>query len=247
MLHSKIFSCVFALIFGISLSFCRFVRYFLPAIRTLSLATIFFCMLITVFSSSKAEATSACVPLAGHAIPHVNMTRVRNVWLSWVNAERATVKLQPYVLNDELNHTASLWSRYGRQRGFIDHKRTPTSGYYDYSEIQDWFSKKGLTFANINRMTFTENVGWGPYDCTKGNCTTKLLKAIHTTLAFYLGEKGKTPDPHYASIVNSRFAQIGLGIDVDPSTKKYFLTVHYATAITSNPTAICKENLSDNH
>jgi hypothetical protein len=56
-----------------------------------------------------------------------------------------------------------------------------------------------------------------------------------------MAEKDKAYKAHYNSIMNKYFKEIGLGIAVDRSTHKYYLTVHYGTEIISNPWPICNE------
>ena len=185
-----------------------------------------------------AAPASACFEVRSTPPPHVNMDRVRQTWLTWNNRLRRRLQLEPYVLEDHLNSTAANWSTYAVQRGTIDHKRSADAAYYDYGAIESWFAQKGLTFANVDGKTFTENIGWGTYQCTSSDCTTQLIDSIRSTFAFFLSERGKEYRPHYNSIVNPAFRKIGLGIAVSPQGR-YYLTVHYATAITSNPAPVC--------
>lgn len=205
--------------------------------RTLRLALVLF----ATFATTTPLSAASCVPITTNPPPHVNMQRVRSVWLSWYNRLRLRMHLTPYVLSDHLNGTAMNWSAFAVKRGTIDHKRYPGSPYYDYAAIEDWFRNKGLEFANVDGKTFTENIGWGTYDCSKRDCTEAMIDAIRTTFGFFLSERGKSYSPHYNSIVNPEFRKIGLGIAVSPTQGRYYLTVHFATAITSDPPAYCAE------
>jgi len=172
-------------------------------------------------------------------ISHVDIQEVRRVWLGWINDARKTEGLPAYVPNKELNRTATLWSLHAKENGGISHKRTAKAAYYDYKAILKWFENYHIDFANYHSKTFTENVGWGVYQCKKDDCTSELEKAIRTTFDFYMGEKNKTSRAHYNSIMNDAFTMEGMGIAVDASSGKYYITTHYGTKITSNPDPIC--------
>ena len=103
--------------------------------------------------------------------------------------------------------------------------------------IEDWFENLGLTFENKSRVTFTENIGLGPYSCDAEDCTDELIAMIKYSFDYYMNEVNSSYRPHYNSIMNSYFKEIGLGIAI--SSSQYYLTVHYGTAITSNPSPIC--------
>ncbi len=183
--------------------------------------------------------TGVCQDLVDDVPYSVNMKRVRATWISWNNEVRVPLGLKSYISEPQLSQTAVGWSDLAKKRGFINHKRDGQTAYYDYKMIESWFAGKGLTFENVNRATFTENIGWGYYKCDKDDCTDALIKAIRSTFDFFMSEKGKAYSPHYKSIVKPEFREIGLGIAVDVAAKKYYLTVHYGTDITSNPVSFC--------
>ena len=102
-----------------------------------------------------------------------------------------------------------------------------------------WFDALGLDFENDHRVTFTENIGWGVYSCTKKDCTQDMIKAVRSTFDIYMAEKGEASSAHYNSIMNKYFNEVGIGIALRPDLKKYFLTIHYATKITSALPPVC--------
>ena len=171
--------------------------------------------------------------------PNIDEKRVEETWLQWYNDVRTNLGLSPYIYNIHLKRSAIVWSSIAKQRGSISHKRDGQTAYYDYKLIEQWFANLGLRFQNINRSTFTENIGWGIYSCSQSDCTDDLLASIRTTFDFFMSEKGKSYAPHYKSIVQPYFKEIGLGIVLDPNTRRYYLTVHYGTQITSQPGGIC--------
>ncbi|MBI5414415.1 S-layer homology domain-containing protein [Candidatus Peregrinibacteria bacterium] len=182
-----------------------------------------------------------CLPFLEDPIFHVDMEKVRKVWLEWINAERATQNLSPYTYNNQLNRTAFLWSKFSADRGFIDHKRPGQTAYYDYAIILEWFRNLGLDFENVHRATYSENIGWGiPFSCDATDCTQDMIDLTRYTFDFYKNEKGKEYKPHYDSIMNPYFTEIGMGIAVN-SDQKVFITTHYATKIISGPLPICSE------
>lgn len=179
---------------------------------------------------------AACLPQVTDAVPSsIQIDRVEKVWLAWNNRIRRRYQLTPYVRNAALTATATEWSAQAMQQGTIEHKRSPDAAYYDYTMIEQWFTDRGLTFANVNRATFTENIGWGTYKCTTDDCTRSLIRAVRKTFNFYMAERMKTSQSHWRSLIHPEFRQIGLGIAVNETAGRYYLTVHYATDITSNP------------
>jgi uncharacterized protein YkwD len=162
-------------------------------------------------------------------ISKVDMQKVRVAWLAWNNSEREKLSLHAYKYNNALNRTAYLWSKYSQDKGEMSHKREGQTEYYDYDLILQWFQNLGVDFVNVNRVTFTENIGWGPYSCSESDCTQKLIDNIRSTFDFYMAEKDKEYKPHYNSLMNKYFNVIGLGISV--GNGKYYLTVHYGTEL----------------
>lgn len=167
----------------------------------------------------------------------IDVHTIENTWLGWMNATRAAQGLPAYTLNDQLKRSSTAWSQYSKGLGSMSHKRPGTTAYYDYYAIQDWFANLGLTFENDSGTTFTENIGHGPYSCNEADCTQDLIDAIRYTYDYFLSEAGKSYAPHWNSIVNSHFKEVGIGITVDSGS--YYLTIHYATSITSDPAPLC--------
>lgn len=161
----------------------------------------------------------------------VDMKQVRAEWIKWLNTEREKLGLQSYVYNNQLNRSAYLWSDEMKTRGMVSHKRVGQTDFYDYNLIKGWFNNLNLDFENVNTVTFSENIGAGPFDCSSGDCTQALTTAIKSTFDAYMAEKGTADSAHYNSVMNKYFQEIGLGIAVDKDAKKYFLTVHYGTSL----------------
>ena len=191
-------------------------------------------------SVAVADLQSPCNPLGEDVPSSIDMQKIRTTWLLWYNGVREQTGLSDYKYNEQLNRTAISWSETSKDKGYMDHKRSVGDSYYNYNVILNWFKNLGLEFKNVNRVTFTENIGWGPYRCSKTDCTDQLISAIRTTFDFYMAEKGTASHAHYDSVMNKYFKEIGLGIAIDEKAGKYYLTVHYATEITSNPLPICK-------
>ena len=188
-------------------------------------------------TSSDSLLASKCTWFTEQTIPGVDMEEAKRAWLSWVNGVRVSMKLTPYYYDKQLTRTAYAWSVQAATTGTISHKRPGQTVYYDYPRMVDWFQSKGITFANVDRQTFTENIGWGVFKCKSGDCTKKFIDSMRTTFDFYMSEKGKANAPHYRTIVDPEFRELGLGLSV--SGGKYFLTAHYGTSITSNPEPLC--------
>ena len=172
-------------------------------------------------------------------IPHVDMAKVRSSWLSWNNDLRKQLGRNAYAYNPSLDMTALEWSVTSAKRGYIDHKKYGSKKYYDYKLLTKWFADRGVTFTNVNRVTNTENIGWGYYSCNDSDCTDELIKSIRTTYMFFYNEKGKKYRPHYESLIKKEFNYIGLGIALNPAQKRYYLTVHYGTQVKGKTAPYC--------
>lgn len=84
--------------------------------------------------------------------------RVEKTWLDWTNTERTLVGAPIISSYSGLAQTAKVWSSESEKRGEMSHRRTNKSAYYDYKEIEKWFSDQGLKFKNISRKTFSESI-----------------------------------------------------------------------------------------
>lgn len=167
------------------------------------------------------------------------MNKIRATWLGFYNDLRAAEGKHQYVYNTQLNRSATAWAEAMKAKGVMDHKRPGQTAYYDYNMITDWFADQGLVFKNVNRVTHTENIGWGGFYCNNADdCTDDVLTAIRGTLDFYLAEKGQSYQPHYQSVMNDYFQEIGLGLAFEEG--KYYLVVHYGTDIISDPLPVCQ-------
>lgn len=172
---------------------------------------------------------------------NIDTDSINKTWLTWLNNVRTELGLPTFTYNNNLNSTAKLWSDISLKRGYIDHRRDGQLAYYDYNLIQNWFKDLGVEFELVNRTTYTETIGWGYYNCDSSNCTKELEDAMYSTYQFIMNEKDKAYRPHYNSLINPNFTQIGLGISVDESKNKYYLTLHYATSVTADSGfAACK-------
>lgn len=191
--------------------------------------------------SGQALAVQNCVEMPVGVPANIDMQKVNATWLGWYNQARAKQGLSAYVYNDQLDRSALIWSLAAVKKGRIDHKRPGQKSYYDYKKVMAWFAALGLKFKNVHGETAVENIAWDYYKCPSSSkdCTDALIKAIRHGFDFFMSEKGKKYRPHYESIMNSQFKEIGLGVAVDPVHKKFFLTVHYATVISSDPSPIC--------
>ena len=178
--------------------------------------------------SYDALKVGACVPLGEDLPANVDMKKVRDTWLGWYNTARAANGLAPYIYNIQLHRTAIAWSEISEKRNSMTHKRDDQTAYYDYARILQWFKDLGVTFKSVNTVTFTENIGWSPYSCTKSDCTEDVIKAIRYTFDFYMAEKNMAYRPHYNSLMNKYFKEIGVGIAIDEVKKKLYITIHYA-------------------
>jgi hypothetical protein len=175
----------------------------------------------------------------GQEIPAVDMERVRNAWLLWVNGERAALALEPYAWNEHLHRTAVAWSVHSAEQHYITHLRSGDRAPYDYQGILSWFSDLGVTFGNAYGSRYAENIAYGPMECTKSECTREMIGMLRAVFDAFMAEKGTGSDTHYRSVVHPDFRQIGIGLALDERKSNYYLTVHYAVDALSNDPPLC--------
>ncbi len=168
-------------------------------------------------------------------IPWVDIEKVRNTWLEWTNWVRWELGLSDYTIDNRLNITATEWSDFSKERGYIIHGRPwdgcvweGNYGCYNFQAIDTWFKARGIDPVVKNKTKHTENIGYGSYRCSSGDCTDEMLSAIRTTFDFYLREKSYNW-VHYKSLINPNLSKIWVGISVDTTKWVYYLTIHYIT------------------
>jgi uncharacterized protein YkwD len=189
--------------------------------------------------SAESISTSPCQPLDEDLPSNIDMDKVREAWLEWYNEERRSLGIHEYTYNDQLNRTATIWSQTSRDRGYMDHKRDTSSGYYDFYGILDWFKALGLEFEDD---MFSENIAWEMYYCdaSEDDCTQQMIDSVRKGFDFFIGEKGTSYTAHYDSMVSPNYNIIGFGVAIDDDANKFYLTVHYAKGIANDPIRICE-------
>ncbi len=170
----------------------------------------------------------------------IDMSEVREEWLAWYNTARDQEGLHAYSYNDSLNYSSTVWSEYSRDAGVMSHNRPGQTDYYDYSIITQWFADLGITFENHSGVTYSENIGYGTYRCSDSDCTQELIDSSKFIFDAYMEEKGTPYTGHYDSVMNKYFNEIGLGYAIDTEKEVMYLTVHYATELSTHPADVCE-------
>lgn len=164
---------------------------------------------------------------SGMNIANVDLEKVRAIWLSLHNIERATIWLTPFSYNYALEWTASTWANHLADIRTTSHKRKSGDGYYSYASIKKWFINQWISFLEkeeAGQSLFTENLGWNMYSCKKVDCTDDFIKAIKKSRSFFMSEKYRNYRPHYNAIMGD-FSTLGLGVALVGN--KYYLVSHY--------------------
>ena len=166
-------------------------------------------------------------------VGNVDMARVEQVWLGWVNGLRSEKGLAPYSTHHMLGKTAQEWAEFSRDRGYTTHGRpgdgcigATNYGCYNFGAIDKWFTERGVNAIVLNRSKHTENLGFGAFRCSHGDCTQAAIDSIRKTYNFFLSEKAYN-GVHYRTMVNPNFQKMGLGFAEKNGT--YYLAIHYAT------------------
>ncbi len=194
---------------------------------------------LTAGNKSQIE-DEPCYGIGDDLPSNFDMDEVRETWLSWYNEVRGEMGLTLYKNNDQLARTATDWAQYMRDNKVMEHKRPGTTDYYDYWAITDWFAERGLTFANVNRITHTENIAKSYYTCNDSDCTDEILEGLRISFDAYMAEADGTHSTkaHYQSIVQPYFREMGMGMAFDG--RYIYMATHYGTEIISDPYPICE-------
>lgn len=162
----------------------------------------------------------------------INITTLRNMWISWVNDFRVHEWVSGKITySARLSKTATERSYKMRSDGHRSHKRFADSWFYNYKELEEWFAQRWIVFKNVNRTTFTENVGQGYLTCKKGDCTKDALRSLRNTFDYFVGEKNQSYKAHYQTLVKPEFKIMWFGIAVDEKNNTFYSTMHYGTEI----------------
>ncbi|MDD3262689.1 MAG: CAP domain-containing protein [Candidatus Absconditabacteria bacterium] len=169
-------------------------------------------------------------------IDNIDQEKIREIRLKLHNDERATKDLTPYTYNIDLEQTATSRAQHLSQLGYSTHERESTDNGYTYYSIRDRFGDQGIIFpAEKNRASnFTENIVYRlNYNCNSSDCTNYLISKIKGEVGtkygfqFFMSEKTYN-GPHYRGIMGTQYTQMGVGIAINPSTKKIFIVTHYS-------------------
>ncbi len=165
---------------------------------------------------------------------NVDFGEVKDYWMSLNNQARTSRGIYEYKYSQTLEQTAFDWSAIQKSREEASHKRDAGDSFYNYKKITSWLWDRGVTCKNISGKTHTENVGWGMYTCSDGNCTDELKQWVKRTFDFFMKEEFQDYQAHYQSIVNQYFTELWFGIDIKETGKnqyEFYLTVHYCTEL----------------
>lgn len=157
----------------------------------------------------------------------VDSDTVRETWLQWINDARAGVWSDPYVLDPYLTNTAQTRANHLRDNDITQwtHVREDEA-FRDTDAIRRWFETQGVT-----PWLFTESNGRNVYSCSR-DCTQLLINKIRYTYDFFVGEAGKSYQPHRLSVIEKTYTIMGVGIAA--GNGKYYLTMHVADQVTVN-------------
>lgn len=167
---------------------------------------------------------------------NIDIKKIRETWLSWLNKERTSLGKTAYSYQDILNKSSYEWSNISKARGYIDHKRNSWDTYYNYNKISSWLKDRWIICKNISKMTYSESIGWGTFSCNDDECSDETIEALKWTFNFYMSEKWRSYAPHYNAMINSHFQYIWFWLSIQKTGNKYkyYATTHYCTSLISN-------------
>lgn len=179
-------------------------------------------------SGSSSDALAMCMDK--HLPDTVDMAKVRNAWLGWTNDTRTALNLNPFVMQEGLNYSSSLWAKNNDLRDTSTHSR-------ETGTTSDWFKEIGLTFKFLGGSVYAENVGVADYACAATDCTDSVITAAKTVFDGYLAQKGTTSSKDYDKLVIADLKELGLGLSIDAEHNKLYLVSHMAQAVDTYPTS----------
>lgn len=180
----------------------------------------------------KASATT--VQASAPSSVRLDEQRLRQVWMSRVNEIRDARWLPAYIHTPRLDVTARERSIAMSHKQMADHKRTSTSPYYSYKELETWFSQRWVVFGLIGNSTFTENVGRTFLDCSStgmGDCTDQAIKNMRSIFDYFAAEEHKSYRPHRETMVHPTFSVVGVGFYYSPEQKRLYMTAHHGNSL----------------
>jgi hypothetical protein len=180
----------------------------------------------------KVEELEEGIVTQDELITNVDRDRVQETWLEWHNAERRSLWLDEYKLNESLNFSSLEWAQHvaklNNTTDRINHKRLPNDPYYSYYSILNWFNGLWISF-DYNWTAFTENIAYQYYSCNKSDCTNEIISALKKWFNFFMSEKWENYKPHYQAITHPVYDEIGVWVAL--VGKRYWVVSHYGVNV----------------
>ncbi len=171
---------------------------------------------------------------------NINLSKLRQQRLIWLNQVRTQKWLPKLSLDDRLNYSATqraqtLLERYHNWPKNINrnnvHKRNLSDKYYDYWKIANWMKQHWIVAKNINWITFTENVWYWFIKCPKQwDCTQAAINGTKTSFENLYIKEQKYNWVHYRWLTKPQFKKVGIWLRIDDKWY-YRIVLHYATEL----------------
>ena len=140
-----------------------------------------------------------------------------------------------------LDNTAYEWSKFqAKEKKIMSHKRNWWSLFYDYHEIEKWFTDRWVKCSVAWWATSSESIWKFWYYCNDYECTDELVKSLKTIFDIYMAEKwlAYPANAHYKWIVLAELSKIWIWLFIeerfddtykDYRSYDYYVTTHYCT------------------
>ncbi len=149
-------------------------------------------------------------------------------WLELHN----NVRQSPVSLHPDLMRSAQVWATYLSENNIKSstHKRDRSdNSSYNYTTIQERFKDLGITFANVNGWTFSENIAYNTVKCKTQDCDQELSQSTEKSREFFYDREKPYNGSHYRAIIQENFQYIGIGIAIN--NWRYHIVIHYGSDI----------------
>lgn len=160
--------------------------------------------------------------------------------LRWVNILRKGQWVDLLELDSTytLRNTATERAVDLKKKQNADHLRSeqkcvnPSSNNYcyDYPKMVERFDERWVTFTNVNRATFTENIWRARYSCTDDECTDEVLASIRHVFDYFASEQ-TYEWVHWRTMIQKNFEIVWVWVAIDKEFWKAYVVAHYWTQL----------------
>lgn len=181
-------------------------------------------------TTTKTTSTTK-LPHLSNNFSNIDEQKVRDAILSRHNEERASLWLNNYKYNLDLEWSATVWANKlaASSKTTNLHLRNTWDWTYSYTSILNWFSDLWIKFPSSVKWvaSFSESIWYWYYKCSKSDCTQDLINAVKKTRTWLIMKEKSYNWEHYRAAIMKHFTQMWAWIAIDKSNNRYYIVLHY--------------------